>query len=321
MAARLISADFQRQETVLARLPIACESVDFEADVTFAVMSDLHMAAKPGRIRRALRRAAEADCILLPGDLTNDATPEQFHCLWQLIEETIPDRPLLPVCGNHDFPMAPLPLIWQGIDHYGAFQECALNRAQKLGVCWTLDESGAYRAVFRDTEIFGLNAVSHWRRFTFPEGKQLDWLKKQLSKDARRRIVLCHAPLIRHNPLRNASDAPYLARDAQLQQIVDDAGKVLFLSGHTHVSLNEGRGCVEYDDVHGNLYLNDSSITPTLPCRQEPLADREWVDGAICYLSLNASGAEIRARCLSSGKWIARGYYRYDTIYTNIGRR
>lgn len=321
VAARLISADFPRQETVLAQLPIGCASVDFEADVTFAVMSDLHMAAKPGRIRRALRRAAEADCILLPGDLTNDATPEQFHCLWQLIEETVPDRPLLPVCGNHDFPTAPLPLIWQGIDHYGAFQELALNRAQQLGVCCTMDESGAYRAVFRDTEIFGLNSVSHWRRFTFPEGKQLDWLKKQLSKDARRRIVLCHAPLIRHNPLRGESDAPYLARDAQLQQIVDDAGKVLFLSGHTHVSLNEGRGCVEYDDVHGNLYLNDSSITPTLHCRQEPLADREWVDGAICYLSLNASGAEIRARCLSSGKWIARGYYRYDTIYTNTGRR
>ena len=125
-------------------------------------------------------------------------------------------------------------------------------------------QAGGYRAVFRDTEIFGLNAVSHWRRFTFSEGKQLDWLKRQLGKDARRRIVLCHAPLIRHNPLRNASDAPYLARDAQLQQIVDDAGKVLFLSGHTHVSLNEGRGCVEYDDVHSNLYLNDSSVTPTL---------------------------------------------------------
>ena len=65
VAARLISADFPRQETVLAQLPIGCASVDFEADVTFAVMSDLHMAAKPGRIRRALRHAAEADCILL----------------------------------------------------------------------------------------------------------------------------------------------------------------------------------------------------------------------------------------------------------------
>ena len=314
VAARLISADFQKQETVLARLPIGCASVGFEADVTFAVMSDLHMAAKPGRIRRALRHAAEADCVLLPGDLTNDATPEQFRCLWQLIEETIPAKPLLPVCGNHDFPMAPLPHIRQGIDCYDAFQAVALNRAQQLGVRSTVDESGAYRAVFRNTEILGLNAVSHWRRFTFPEGKQLDWLNRQLSKNVRRRIVLCHAPFIKHNPLRSECDAPYLARDAQLQQIVDDAGKVLFLSGHTHTSLNEGKGCVEYDIVHGNLYLNDSSITPTLPCRQEPLADREWTDGAICYLSLNASGVEIRGRCLSSGRWIARGYYRYDTV-------
>lgn len=203
----------------------------------------------------------------------------------------------------------------------GEYVLCAMNRAQQLGVCCTLDESGAYRAVFRDAEIFGLNAILHWRRFTFPEGKQMDWLKNQLGRDARRRTVLCHAPLIRHNPLRSESDAPYLARDAQLQQIVDDTGKVLFLSGHTHLLLNEGRGCVEYDAVHGNLYLNDSSITPTLPCRQELLGEREWADEAICYLSLNASGAEIRARCLSSGKWMARGYYRYDTIYTNTGRR
>lgn len=313
VAAKLISADFQRQETLLAPLPAGHTNPTFDADTTFAVMSDLHTAAKPGRIRRALGYAAEADCVLLPGDLTNDATPEQFGCLWQLIEKVIPNTPLLAVCGNHDFPIMPLPMVWQNIDHYYAFQEKMLNRAVQLGVCCMADESGAYSATFRGIEIHGLNAVSHWRRFTFPEGKQLDWLKAQLSTSTDRRIVLCHAPLIKHNPQRNKGEAAYLSRDAQLQQIIDGAGNVIFLSGHTHISLNEMDGCIENDAERGNLYLNDSSITPTMPSKQEILADREWADGAVCYLLLNKSGIEIKARCLSSGKWIARGYYRYGT--------
>lgn len=311
VAAKLISADFQRQETMLIPLPEGCSVPIFEADTTFAVMSDLHTAAKLGRIRRALGYAAEADCVLLPGDLTNDAAPEQFGCLWQLIEEVIPDTPLLAVCGNHDFPIKPLPMVWQDIDHYYAFQEKMLSRAEQRGVSCTADESGAYSATFRGIEILGLNAVSHWRRFTFPEGMQPDWLKAQLSKDTDRRIVLCHAPLIKHNPLRGEGESAYLSRNTRLQQIIDDAGNVIFLSGHTHISLNETGGCVEYDAERGNLYLNDSSITPTTFCKQEILTDREWADGAVCYLSLNSSMIEIKARCLSNGKCISRGYYQY----------
>lgn len=313
VAAKLISADFQQQETLLVPLPKGCSAPIFEADTTFAVMSDLHTAAKPGRIRRALSYAAEADCVLLPGDLTNDATPEQFGCLWQSIEEVIPDTPLLAVCGNHDFPIKPLPMIRENIAHYYTFQEKMLNRAGQLGVCCTADESGAYSATFRGMEILGLNAVSHWRRFKFLESKQLDWLKAQLNKSTERRIVLCHAPLIKHNPQRCEGESAYLSRDSQLQKIIDDAGNVIFLSGHTHISLNETGGCVEHDAERGNLYLNDSSITPTTPCKQEILADREWADGAVCYLSLNSSKIEIKARCLSNGKWISRGYYQYST--------
>lgn len=312
VAATLTTADRQRQELLLTPLPEGSAAPDLTADVTFAVMSDLHMASKPGRIRRALCHAADADCILLPGDLTNDAAPEQFAELWRLIEAVCPDTPLLAVCGNHDLPAAPLPMVWQGIDHYAAFQDALLHRAEGLGVRCTADECGAYSAVFRGIGIFGLNAVSHWRRFTFPAGMQLDWLRAQLDRHADGRIVLCHAPLVRHNPQRGAGASAYLNRDAQLQRIIDDAGRVIFLSGHTHVSLNEGVGCAEYDAGRGNLYLNDASITPTLPCRDEPLPDREWTDGAVCRLALNASGVEIRARCLSSGKWIARGYYQYN---------
>ena len=38
----------------------------------------------------------------------------------------------------------------------------------------------------------------------------------------------------------------------------DENKNVIFLSGHTHVSPS-----VEFDKVHGNLYINDGSICPT----------------------------------------------------------
>ncbi len=136
VAARVISADFSRQETILAPLPGDARPASFVPAVTFAVMSDLHTAAKPGRIRRALTMASGADCVLLPGDLTNDGTPEQFDCLWQLLEETLPRVPVLAVGGNHDMTLHPLPLVRQvplrdenevfiAVD--GSAVECAVN--------------------------------------------------------------------------------------------------------------------------------------------------------------------------------------------------
>ena len=47
-------------------------------------------------------------------------------------------------------------------------------------------------------------------------------------------------------------------QDTRLQKIVDENQNVIFLSGHTHVSPS-----VEFDEVHGNLYINDGSICPT----------------------------------------------------------
>lgn len=47
-------------------------------------------------------------------------------------------------------------------------------------------------------------------------------------------------------------------QDARLQKIIDENKNVIFLSGHTHVSPS-----VEFDEVQGNLYINDGSICQT----------------------------------------------------------
>jgi hypothetical protein len=179
-----------------------------------------------------------------------------------------------------------------------------------MGVGCAAHESGAYSASLKGIDIVGLNAVSHWRRFVFPHGDQISWLDVHLnSQPDAKHIVLCHAPLLKHNPGRNHEDAPYLSRDQAIQQIIDSSRSVIFLSGHTHISLNDAKGCVEYDGARDNLYINDSSVAPTVLKSQELLVEQEWVDGAVLRLGIGEGSVEVLSQGLSSGKKIARGYY------------
>ena len=312
IAVELIASDFEAREVWLQPLPPERIARSLRSDAFFAVMSDLHLSVKPGRIRQALRLAKDVDCVLLPGDMTNDGTPEQFELFRQCIEEELPNVPVLAVAGNHDFPLHPLPMICTGIERYDCFQTWLIDRASRMGVDCTQHESGAYSASLKGIDIVGLNAVSHWRRFVFPHGDQILWLSAHLNaRPEAAHIVLCHAPPLKHNPGRNEGHAPYLSRDSLLQQIIDASRSVIFLSGHTHISLNDAKGCVEYDGTRDNLYINDSSVAPTALRTPELLADQEWVDGAVLRLGIGEESVEILSQSLSSGKKIARGYYQY----------
>ncbi|MBQ7886281.1 MAG: metallophosphoesterase [Clostridia bacterium] len=314
-AACLISPDGEVRETLLAPVSSAPACPQEKRPLRIGVMSDLHLSTKPYRIRSAMRLLKEADCILLAGDLTNDGLPEQFELLLRCIEEELGDVPVFAVTGNHDYPVKPLPLVYTGADDYHRFQTWLLERACALGVACQEDESGAYEARLNGCSIFGLNAVSHFRRFVFPDGKQLDWLENGLRAcTAPHRLVLCHAPLRCHNSNdRKAVNAPYLSRDKRLQSIIEDAGSLCFVSGHTHVSINEEESCAEHDARRGVLYLNDSCVTKTALKKSDGMhQDGEWTDGAALMLTLSEREMEIAARGVLSKKWISRGYYRFS---------
>jgi predicted phosphodiesterase len=313
IAAELIAPDFEAREVLLQPLPSERIAHPPRPSICFAVMSDLHLSGKSGRIRRALRLAKDADCVLLAGDMTNDGAPNQFELFRQCIEEELPNVPVLAVAGNHDFPLNPLPMINVGVERCDLFQTWLLERASRMDVDCAWHACGAYSAAFKGIDIVGLNAVSHWRRFVFPHGDQVRWLGSHLdSHPDAKHIVLCHAPLAAHNPGRNPDDAPYLSRDQAIQQIIDASHSVILVSGHTHISLNDAKGCVEYDSGRKNLYINDSSVAPTALRTPEFLTDHEWVDGAVLRLCIGEETVEISSQSLSSGKKIARGYYRYQ---------
>ena len=290
-----------------------------EAPMRVIAMSDLHLSRKPWQVRRALHLAKGADLLLLAGDMTNDGKPSQMQAIRRFIEEILPDTPVLAVAGNHDYPLAPLPRIPEGTDEYAALQAWLLARIEAFGFAVTAHLSGAYAVRMGDTEIIGLNAVSHWRRFVFQDGLQLQWLENRLADStARRHIILCHAPLLSRNPKRKAEIVkPYLSRDDQLQQIIDRHRNILFLSGHTHVSLNSPVGCVEYDKARHNIFLNDGSIRPTTLLNDEPLVPDEFVSGNAVELLLSPEQTMITGICIGDGRRIARGHYLFTTPSDN----
>ena len=308
-----LTAEYADGHTHTRRFPIpqSHRTQPLGHSLRLCLMSDLHMTRKPSRLENAIRLGSAYDAILIAGDITNDGLPEQFERVKAIIEKEAPNTPVIAVCGNHDFPSRPLPEVDDGVSNYDLFQRWLLERTARMGVEVHEDASGAFSSRIGDVQIIGLNAVSHWRRFVFPEGKQLDYLERQLSaKQDGHTIVMCHAPLRSHRPAKE-SEAPYLSRDARLQAIIDSAQNVIFHSGHTHVTLNEGNGCVEIDRERGNIYLNDGSICTTVFRMQEPFCETAWLAGAVAELNITRDEIEIAGRTIYNGMRFGRAYYRF----------
>ena len=215
------------------------------------VISDLHLFNKTVNIERALTKLHGSDLVLIVGDIADRADEKQYDIFLNLIAEKFHDIPVYCVSGNHDNPA-------RDDTSYRQFEE-RLNSEYPSVV----DECGAiYKCINEYIDIIGLNPLYHQKQFFFPnKGAQIDFLQKRLDASlCKYHIVMCHPPLIAHNPQRTANMASYIVaeQDAKLQSILDENKNIVFLSGHTHVSPS-----VEIDEAHGSLYINDGSICPT----------------------------------------------------------
>lgn len=267
----------------------------------FLVMSDLHLSKKPWQVRKALKMGEGADAVLLVGDLTNDGTPEQMALMQQCIAECLPETPVLAVAGNHDYPHRPSPMIREGFCDFEALLDWLLQCQPYPCVP---DAGGAWVVRIGEIEIIGLNCVWHWRRFKFQNGAQLKWLEKHLeTSDADWHIILCHAPLLAHNPKRSDTK-PYLSRDEKLQSMIDAHRKIVFLSGHTHISMESSVDCIEHDQKHHNVYINDGSIRPTVKLTEDGLPEADPAAGNVVELVICADRLEITPRAIDDGSVI-----------------
>lgn len=267
------------------------------------VMSDLHLNKKPWLVRKAFKMGEGADAVLLAGDLTNDGTAEQIALVQQCIAQVLPDTPVLAVAGNHDYPHQPSPMIRGGFCDYPALQDWLLSRQPYP---YRSDDSSAWAVRMGEVDIIGLNCVWHWRRFKFKDGAQLNWLERHLeTSNASLHILLCHAPLLAHNPKRSDTK-PYLSRDGQLQSILDAHKNILFLSGHTHVSMESPGGCVEHDETRNHLYINNGSIRPTTLLTAQGLPEASPADGNVVDLLIQGNQTIVTAISVKTGQKIFR---------------
>ena len=215
------------------------------------VISDLHLFNKTANIERALTKIYGSDFVLIVGDIADRADEKQYNIFLNLFDERFHDIPVYCVWGNHDNPA-------RDDTNYRRFERKINNEYPSI-----IDECGAfYKCINEHIDLIGPNPLYHQKQFFFPnKGIQIDFLQKRLATSTcKYHIVMCHPPLIAHNPQRTADMASYIVReqDTRLQKIIDKNKNIIFLSGHTHVIPS-----IEIDEARGNLYINDGSICPT----------------------------------------------------------
>ena len=307
---KCVSASFEIVESCLLQIPGEyLPHVAYSKEpIVFSLMSDLHLSNNPRKILQALRKANST--ILISGDLTNDGISRQFELLKECIDTVAKDRLILAVTGNHD---QLLQLNAEESFGYNLFQKSLFDRAETLGFHVEIDNSGAYSVSYESIDIIGLQCVTVGRKFIFPEGKQLKWLKQHLDSDTSTwHIVLCHAPLSEHT-CRKGKKIFYLSRNDELQQIIDQHQNIIFISGHTHFSPNIDWGTVQCNPLKNIIYIDDGSICPT-DLQNELLVPTEWKDGVIAELKIFSNAIEVSFKSIKTGVLYPRGYYRFSSL-------
>ena len=249
------------------------------------VISDLHLFNKTKNIQLALSKLQGVDLILIVGDIADRGDEKQYKILLGLLSE-FGNIPVYCVSGNHDNPA-------RDDTSYRQFEKKLNSEYPSI-----VDASGAfYKRINEQIEIVGLNPLYHQKQFFFSgKGQQLAFLQEKLNTSSSKyHIVMCHPPLIAHNPQRTTDMASYIVReqDTRLQEIIDENKNVIFLLGHTHVSPS-----LEYDEIHSNLYINDGSLCPTTVKGTDSITQQ----GNIAILEISENEISVIAKGIHDGK-------------------
>ena len=104
---------------------------------------------------------------------------------------------------------------------------------------------------------------------------------------------------------------PYPYRDKHLQEILNAHRNVIFLSGHTHVSMESAIPCVEYEESRNHIYINDGSIRPTTLLQQDGRPAKSPADGNVVELLLEGNQLTITAYSTKTAEPLPGIQYRF----------
>lgn len=183
-------------------------------------ISDLHFGAVNARLLEpllALARHLQPDAIIVSGDLTQRARPEQFRDAAAFLARF--GLPVLAVPGNHDAPLYNLPLrLFSPFSRYQKRMNAVLEPVLILPGAVLTGVNTANPLVWKAGRLRRASAQALMRAFgTAPAG-------------------LMHIAVMHHAPVPAADGTPADIHDpaAVLRDLVA-AGTDIVLSGHTHM--------------------------------------------------------------------------------------
>lgn len=189
-------------------------------------LSDIHFGPKHvAPVSEAIARSVERerpDLVIVSGDLTQRARPEQFREARAFVDRIGAVSPVLAVPGNHD---VPLWRVWERLfAPYGA---------------WKRHYGHPIESLFRDEALLVLG-VNTAQAFAFKGGRvrsrRVGEIERELATAApgQFRIVVAHHHLVRPPGVEAAEHASWGAAAAARRLA---PGIDLVLSGHLHESL------------------------------------------------------------------------------------
>jgi 3',5'-cyclic AMP phosphodiesterase CpdA len=213
-----------------------------------AHLSDLHFGTEMPHVLEELGasvREFSPDLVVVTGDLTQRAHPEQFESARRFLDSLAFPQLIIP--GNHDIaPLyKPLERLFLPYSRYQRFIRQELDGA------------------FYDDELLVL-AFSSVQPFRWKEGtvsrRQLEWISEYTQRfPTQLRMLAAHHPLVQAETTRPTRR---LRRHSALMSVLDQADIAVCLSGHLHTSFS-GLAVTPLDEAGSVLAVHASTATST----------------------------------------------------------
>lgn len=207
--------------------------------IRLAAVGDVHCGrGSEGQLKPLFERAAaEADVLLLPGDLTNYGTVEEFELL---IRELEPFRrkPILSVLGNHDFESAQQEVARKALEAAGIIVlDGEAVEIDGVGFAGAKGFVGGFGR--RELTPWGEASIKQLVQEAIDEGLKLEAALSRLRTE-HRVVILHYAPIqatVQGEPLEIA---PFLG-SSRLEEPIDRYRATVVFHGHAHHGALEGR--------------------------------------------------------------------------------
>ncbi len=223
-------------------------------NIKIAVLGDFQLksttsSSVTNNMETALRNYKEkgVDVILVPGDMTDDASAAGYEKMWAVFDKVWPDResrpPIISCMGNHDY--------WNG-----RFQGKPndLEAAQKLYMEQMGVDSLRTHDVVKGYHFISISPEDDSTHGLFTQ-ESVDYLKAELAKavaeDPQKPVfVMAHQHVRKKQADGTETPTVYLSDEwgnSALYEAMEPYPQVVFFSGHSHAPIDDERSIHQED--------------------------------------------------------------------------